>query len=258
MSSTADTVALEHVPINRWGKDHWSTFAYAETCVVDKMNADGEPYLGELNRDRLRCNADRHGELMGRRVALCTNHSWKAEHGTRLKGFFKDNRVQNRNQIELHDDWDCLEDMEREGLLQIVSYVNGFIKFTEKGVALAARVREHKIRGGNFADFETVFTPAMLIETPAPATKTGLTAADIIVGHVYEAKRPSMVLFNGGVMNDRKVVYTSKTQVQYDGPTVRDGRHFPTVSMDAFLNWAKRDVTDEMTKNQWRVYARQK
>jgi hypothetical protein len=253
--NAAESIALEHVPISRWGKDHWSTFAYAETCVVDKKSAGDTPYVGELDRDRLRCNVDRHAELMGQRVAMCADHSWNPAHGTRLKGFARNRR----NQIASHDDWDCLEDMENEGLLEIISYVNAFIKFTDKGVALAAHIRQHKIKGGNFATFENVFSPLMLIESSAPAAKTaGLTAADIKIGRFYEAKRPSMVVSGGGLMNDRKVIYVSKTQVQYDGPAVQNGRHYPTVSMDAFLNWAKRDITDEMPEFQWRMYARQK
>jgi hypothetical protein len=53
-----------------------------------------------------------------------------------------------------HDDWDCVEDAEREGLLFWVgSGLNPAFVLTEKGLKILAALRAHKARGGNFASF---------------------------------------------------------------------------------------------------------
>lgn len=82
-----------------------------------------------------------------------------------------------------------------------------------------------------------------------------LTAVDILPGHVYEAKRPRGVGLHPTLLNDRQVTWVGplRTEVQYDSPTIPNGRRYPTVSMTAFLNWAKRDITSEMPENRdWR------
>jgi hypothetical protein len=141
------------IPVANWGKDHWSTFAYVETCVVDHQ---------PLDRDRLRCNSDRHPHLMGHRVAMASLGKWKPEWGTRLKGFFIDGGEDRTKQLSDHDDFDCLEDMELAGLIEIMSVVNAKVMLTPKGIAVAAHLRAHKSRGGHFSNFE--FKPEMLLE----------------------------------------------------------------------------------------------
>ena len=82
-----------------------------------------------------------------------------------------------------------------------------------------------------------------------------MEAKEIIVGHCYEAKR---IRTNGyGEINDRQVLYISAglfgdVTVQYDSPTIKDGRRYPSVTMEKFLKWAGRDVTKEMPKGDWR------
>lgn len=72
-----------------------------------------------------------------------------------------------------------------------------------------------------------------------------LTVMDIRVGRWYRAKRPQKIWYGG--FNDRYVLWLSplRKKVQYDGPVVKTGAHFPMVDMYAFLNWASHDVTDE-------------
>lgn len=242
------------VAIELWGQDHWSAFAYAETCVVDKANAKGTPYTGKLDLDKLRCNSQRHGEWLGRthRMRGMTD-GWKPEYGTRLKGFHLDKS----RRLATHDDWDCLFDMERENLLTVVDPRKGIIRFTPRGIALAAHVRDCKAQGYSFSTFATIFKPSMLIEHKAKPTKPGtLTAADIKAGRCYEARRMAFVSASN-LANDRQVLYInqSRTEVQYDSPTVRDGANYPAVSMEKFVKWARRDVTDLMPKSgSWRTY----
>lgn len=73
-----------------------------------------------------------------------------------------------------------------------------------------------------------------------------LKAEDIIVGHLYRGKRYRKSA--GGFDNDRVVLHINKPlfgdpQVQYDSYTVPNGRHYPMVSMEKFLKWAKEDIT---------------
>lgn len=69
-----------------------------------------------------------------------------------------------------------------------------------------------------------------------------LNPEDIKVGKTYRAKRFKAGPFGG--TNDRLVLWVSrdKTQVQYDSDTVTTGRHYPKVSMEAFIKWAKEAV----------------
>lgn len=75
-----------------------------------------------------------------------------------------------------------------------------------------------------------------------PKNNPELKAEDIVVGKTYRAKR-----FRGYPTwnNDRVVLWTNGTQVQYDSDTVRQGGRYPRVSMEAFLKWAAREVTPE-------------
>jgi hypothetical protein len=86
-----------------------------------------------------------------------------------------------------------------------------------------------------------------------------LTKADLKVGNVYSAKRPRKVqpsFFHPDevYLNDRQIRYINLLSdvVQYDSVTVDNGRHYPKVSIDAFLRWAAEDVTDKMPDETWR------
>jgi phosphate-selective porin len=135
------------VPISEWGKDHWSTLAYLETCAVDhdgyvdkrKMRGDGVKYLTRLRR----IDPEQVNEELD------------------------------------HSDWDCLTDMMTEGLIEpaegrtamgrllmadLETRAQKFkttsgrnetrqIRFTAKGLAIAGALRAHKANGGNFTAF---------------------------------------------------------------------------------------------------------
>lgn len=80
---------------------------------------------------------------------------------------------------------------------------------------------------------------------------------------VYEAKVPMPVntqrthLNSTLVYDDREIQRISDGIVYYDSPLVSpktDGqkRNLPSVTIEDFLKWAGRDVTDEMPKGEWR------
>lgn len=72
-------------------------------------------------------------------------------------------------------------------------------------------------------------------------TKTQLTADALEVGGWYRAKQYREFLT---INNDRQIIWKGITQVQYNSDSVRNGRHFPRVTIEAFLKWADRRLTD--------------
>ncbi len=128
------------ISVKRFGKDHWSTFGYIETvCVDDKKG------IGTIDHRRMRCNTKTH-------PLLAHLPEWDTKYGTRLKGYFE-YRDKHKYILPEHDDWDCLDDLETAGLLEILSTINGLIILTDKGNKVAGRLRTHKAEGGCFADF---------------------------------------------------------------------------------------------------------
>jgi hypothetical protein len=103
------------VQIRRWGKDHWTTFAYVETRWVD--------HRGMLSHDQMRCDRQRHPMFYSakRRPILFGTDADGAKYPTRLKTETRaaDGRW---GMVELtgHDDYDCLDDAIREGLVEVI------------------------------------------------------------------------------------------------------------------------------------------
>lgn len=121
------------IPVAEWGKDHWSTLAYAETRVVD--------YKGVLSREHMRCDPDLHPAQTNSANAISDKR-----YPTRLKG---------GKELEGHDDWSCLEDAEREGFLSIEGTgMYPVIKMTPKGLDVCEAIRKHKANGGVFSTFQ--------------------------------------------------------------------------------------------------------
>ena len=115
--------------LNDFGKDHWSTFAYAECCCVDLK--------GRLDLRRLRMNSNKR--------PVGNGGTWQPSYGSFVKG----------ERDPEHDDWDCLEDLEAEGLIEMVgTMVNPAVTLTERGYEIAGLLRKHKANGGQFGTFE--------------------------------------------------------------------------------------------------------
>lgn len=76
-----------------------------------------------------------------------------------------------------------------------------------------------------------------------------LTEADLKVGRVYSAKNLRCI---GDLWNDRMIKWIGLGTLQYDGPAVAHGRHYPRVTFDQFLKWAAEDVTDKCPEGEWR------
>lgn len=110
----------EKVAVTEWAKDHWSTFAYAETCCVD--------YKGLLNYERLRKDGDQYPTRLAEGLV-----------------------------IEGHDDLDCIRDLVSGGLLEF-DESQGLLhlkcKMTDLGREVIAQLRGEKEMGVSFAQFE--------------------------------------------------------------------------------------------------------
>jgi hypothetical protein len=115
------------IPMEEFGKDHWSTFAYVETLVVE-----GE----QPRRERMRCDADRHPQF--------AHGEFKDKFPTRTK----------KGEVKNHDDWDCLDDCELVGLIENTgTNLHRVYKLTTLGWTVASQLRQHKADGGNFHSF---------------------------------------------------------------------------------------------------------
>lgn len=123
---------LRRIPMDEWGRDHWSTLAYIETRCVD--------YKGRIDIRNMRCNGVRHPGLAHLAVTFD-----QFEHPSILHG--------GKTEPE-HDDWDCLYDMEAVGLLvDNGTGINALVALTETGWAMAHRLRRYRAEGGNYQDF---------------------------------------------------------------------------------------------------------
>lgn len=137
-----------HIPLEQWGRDHWSTFAYIDTRCVD--------FKGIPDPRRMRCDPDLHPHLA---------HAGSSgpKYPTRLRG-----GVERHG----HDDWSCLDDAEAEGLLEnIGTGLHRQYKLTHRGRALVHLLRAHKHQGGGFDTFADTFDAWILAarETPLVA-----------------------------------------------------------------------------------------
>lgn len=103
------------VPMERFGKDHWSTFAYVETRAVD--------HKGRLAHDHMRTHARRHPMLMAaKRLRHSVGGSDGSRYPTRLKPALPVGQVAGEPQpvnLPHHDDYDCLDDLIAAGLLAV-------------------------------------------------------------------------------------------------------------------------------------------
>lgn len=128
---------MRNVPINEWGRDHWSMLAYVESRCVDNK--------GVLDLKHVRCNQRRHpGLALPQHVRGTVDGVY--QYSTRLRGGAEPE----------HDDWDCFYDLEAAKLVEdIGTGANPMAKLTTLGKQLAAQIRRHKANGGNFASFAT-------------------------------------------------------------------------------------------------------
>ena len=138
MENKTSLCEMKPIPMSRWGKDHWSTLAYLETLAVEKKG------LAIPVKARMRTNEIRHPHLRG---------TLPMDMGGALNGSSYPTRLKD-GEVKEHDDWDCVDDAVEEGLVEDVGTgLNRAYKFTKLGKQVMAKLRQHKMDGGNFPDF---------------------------------------------------------------------------------------------------------
>lgn len=146
-------VSQDRIPMEEWGKDHWSTFVYLETRIVDNR--------GLINHDHMRCHGDRHPFMLAaQRVGFARDHDG-SQYPTQLRG---------GAEAESHDDYDCIDDMIAEGLVTATLptvpdgvLLTGLVEselmvratyvLTELGWRVVGQLRSHRGSGGSYATF---------------------------------------------------------------------------------------------------------
>ena len=127
------------IPMEKWGRDHWSTFSFVCAWFIS-WGSKGFPI--RQRADHMRTDTDLHPEMAGRRTALLGNTK---KYPTRLR----------EGEIDNHDDWSCLEDIEAAGLVRREGTgVDPVIFLTEAGAKMHAALEGHRARGGTMSDFE--------------------------------------------------------------------------------------------------------
>ena len=175
-------------PVDKYGKDHWSLLAYVESCCVD-----GAGGRGELQRSRMRCHPPTHRMVTGPYSGF---DSWRQQHSTRLAGFFgfpdrgdPEKAIAAGFQLRDHDDWDCLDDLEAAGFIQILSVTSGRVRMTDKGCEVAAHLRAHKAGGGMFASFRLSGTGEV---APLPPLLTPPDSPEILDKDIDTCDHPEL------------------------------------------------------------------
>lgn len=145
------------IAVSDWGKDHWSILGYlmsraADNKVPTPIGLSGTGVFS-LEREHLRCNEAKHPMLRGYRPSGIGG--WRDEYSTRLRGYWKEDGSTDLSRwVTGHDDWDVLDDLEADGIVEIISLANGYARLTKKGLSLGARLVKHKAGGGHFATFD--------------------------------------------------------------------------------------------------------
>lgn len=131
---------IRYVKLHEFGRDHWSTFAYIETLCVDN---GGLPQI-----QRMRCNPKYH-------PGQAHHGGWNNSYSTRLKGHTDHTPVQ----LVGHDDWHCVEDLERNNLIKVHGTgLNPVFEVTPLGMVMAGSLRTFKAQGGTYATFDPLTT----------------------------------------------------------------------------------------------------
>lgn len=132
------------IPMKHFTKDHWSLLAYVGHCVED--NGGG---TGHLALEKLRCNEKSHPLLAGPYTGR-----WQDEYTTRIKA----------GETQGHDDWDCLDDLEAEGLVYVVSTIQGWVNILPKGLEVYQEMLRLEQLHKKWADFHW---PPQELEIPS-------------------------------------------------------------------------------------------
>lgn len=118
------TVIPRPVPMHLWGRDHWSTLAYAGHVATGAR---------EIDKDKMRTDEERHPHGTGRHKRMFGSKG--KEYPTRLRG---------GTELQDHDDWDCLEDAVAAGLLTWGTWTVPWVVLTDTGLEAFMQIQAHE------------------------------------------------------------------------------------------------------------------
>lgn len=165
------TEVTDYVPLSNFGKDHWSTFAYADTVIPDhrgfQVGFDGRMRQGRrhfrvMHEDCPTPRRTRHAGVH-QSMVMDNRYSTKLKDGTVVEG---------------HDDWHCVQDLVNAGLMGIKrrGMIVPLAEDVEPGVDLfltplgerfVTRLKRHKAEGGSFSTWTQLDHSEILAETTA-------------------------------------------------------------------------------------------
>lgn len=155
------------IPVEFWGKDHYSVLSYIESIMVDcgGFEVGTDPRM-RSNRRNFRVLMD--GNRDPRRPG---SNRWQMAvvMDPKYTSYLKDGAT-----CENHDDWCCIQDMAGAGLILGNVEPGVMLHLSPLGRRFVVALREFKANGGNFAEF---IPPPELLEiaranmAPPPAVE---------------------------------------------------------------------------------------
>lgn len=148
------TEVADYVPLSNFGRDHWSTLAYADTIIPDhcgfQVGFDGRMRQGRAHFRVMhgQCPTPRRTRPAGvsQSMVMENRYSTPLKDGTTVEG---------------HDDWHCVQDLVDAGLMGIRrgDLIVPLVEDVEPGVDLflttlgekvVTALKRHKADGGSF------------------------------------------------------------------------------------------------------------
>lgn len=156
-TSVAPGRGSAHIDMVRWSVDHWTLLRY----LAERARAAPEGCPATIEYARMRINPQSHKvQFLVASEWRPGEDRWSGSDGTRLVGYdevglTKDQAETRETEVQspCHDDFDCIEDLEEEGLLEIISTARGEFALTASGASLAARVDAHATEHGSLDGF---------------------------------------------------------------------------------------------------------
>lgn len=150
-----------YVPMARWGRDHWRCLVYVEAVMVEMagFQVGADPRM-TANRRHYRVLAEQCPRPKRPSHPVRPGMVMRPEHATTL--------ADGTQPDPWHDDWSCVQDFAAEGLFTVGPEQvepGSTLTFSDEGLALTAKLRQHKAAGGQYRDFAC--------ETGRPAAVAG-------------------------------------------------------------------------------------
>lgn len=139
----------EPIPMSYWSKDHWSTFAYIESVMVECAGF-------QVGTDARMKTGRRHWQVLAEGCAHPKRPSGPSNSLSLVMRDEQSTKLKNGERVIGHDDWSCVRDMAAAGLFaQSPTDIEPGIVLTlsAKGTEIANALREFKRNNGQFAQF---------------------------------------------------------------------------------------------------------